>query len=98
MSTPKIAGPGSACTETYLVAGRFKNKEEAQNYASYLKTRFVRFLISLRKISQDAARGVYAFVPDLDYRHSWTDADLYKRYGISNAEITYIESIVKEMD
>lgn len=97
MSTPRIAGPGSACTETYLVAGRFNNKEEAQNYVSYLKTRFVRFLISLRKISQDAARGVYAFVPDLDYSHSWTDADLYKRYGISNAEITYIESIVKEM-
>ena len=98
MSTPRIAGPGSACTETYLVAGRFNNKEEAQNYVSYLKTRFVRFLISLRKISQDAARGVYAFVPDLDYSHSWTDADLYKRYGISNEEITYIESIVKEMD
>lgn len=98
MSTPRIAGPGSACTETYLVAGRFKSKEEAQNYVSYLKTRFVRFLISLRKISQDAARGVYAFVPDLDYSHPWTDADLYERYGISDEEISYIESIVKEMD
>ena len=98
MSTPRIAGPGSACTETYLVAGRFKSKKEAQNYVSYLKTRFVRFLISLRKISQDAARGVYAFVPDLDYGHPWTDADLYERYGISDEEITYIESIVKEMD
>lgn len=97
MSTPRIAGPGSACTETYLVAGRFKTKEEAQNYVSYLKTRFVRFLISLRKISQDAARGVYAFVPDLDYGHPWTDADLYERYGISSAEVSYIESIVKEM-
>lgn len=98
MSTPKIAGPGSACTETYLVAGRFSSQKEAQNYISYLKTRFVRFLISLRKISQDAARGVYAFVPDLDYSHPWTDADLYKRYEITDKEIAYIETIVKEME
>ncbi len=98
MSEPKIAEPGSACTETYLVAGRFGDEAEARNYVAYLKTRFVRFLISLRKISQDAARGVYAFVPDLDYNHPWTDDELYERYGINEGEIAYIESIVKEMD
>ena len=98
MSTPIIAAPGSACTETYLVAGRFSSEIEALNYVSYLKTRFVRFLVSLRKISQDAARGVYAFVPDLNYNQAWTDAELYKKYGLSNDEIAYIESIVKEMD
>lgn len=74
MSNPIIAPPGSACTETYLVAGRFATQQEAVYYASYLKTRFVRFLISLRKVTQDAARGVYSFVPDLPYDHSWTDS------------------------
>lgn len=98
LSKPVIAAPGSACTETYLVAGRFNNKAEASNYATYLKTRFVRFLISLRKVTQDAARGVYAFVPDLDYSHPWTESELYERYGINREEISYIESVVKEME
>lgn len=97
MSNPIIAAPGSACTETYLVAGRFDSREKAEYYVSYLKTRFVRFLISLRKVSQDAARGVYAFVPDLEYDHIWTDQELYARYGISDEEARYIESVVKEM-
>ena len=97
MSNPKIAAPGSACTETYLVAGRFKCKEEAEYYVSYLKTRFVRFLISLRKVSQDAARGVYAFVPDLQYDHEWSDAELFARYALTPSEVDFIESQVEEM-
>ncbi len=58
LSKPIIAGPGTACTETYLVAGRFSTEPEARAYAAYLRTRFVRFLVSLRKPSQDAAKGV----------------------------------------
>lgn len=98
LSNPIVAAPGSACTETYLIAGRFDNEGEANNYVSYLKTRFVRFLISLRKVAQNAARGVYAFVPDLTYDHPWTDAMLYDRYGITPDEVSYIESVVKEME
>ncbi|MFN3314763.1 MAG: Eco57I restriction-modification methylase domain-containing protein, partial [Hyphomonas sp.] len=55
LSRPIVAGPGTACTETYLVAGRFDTEAEAANYAQYLGTRFVRFLVSLRKSTQDAA-------------------------------------------
>lgn len=65
LSKPIIAEPGTACTETYLVAGLFDSEAEAKHYATYLRTRFVRFLVSLRKPTQDAARGVYGFVPDL---------------------------------
>jgi site-specific DNA-methyltransferase (adenine-specific) len=96
LSKPIIAGPGAACTETYLVAGRFATEEEATNYAGYLRTRFVRFLVSLRKSTQDAPKHVYSFVPDLPLDQEWTDAELYKRYGLSNDEITFIESQVAE--
>ena len=65
LSKPIIAEPGTACTETYLVAGHFETDLEATRYSKYLRTRFVRFLVSLRKPTQDAARGVYGFVPDL---------------------------------
>lgn len=98
LSKPIIAGPGTACTETYLVAGHFDNETEAANYAKYLSTRFVRFLISLRKPTQDAARGVYGFVPDLPLDQEWTDSKLYKRYGLIKDEVAFIESQVAEHD
>jgi predicted DNA-binding ribbon-helix-helix protein len=65
LSKPIIAEPGTACTESYLVAGLFDTEAEAKNYASYLRTRFARFLVSLRKSTQDAPKHVYAFIPDL---------------------------------
>lgn len=98
MSNPIIAGPDSACTGTYLVAGVFDSEEMAMNYVSYLKTRFVRFLISCRKQTQHASRGVYAFVPIVDWSHPWTDAQLYKRYGLSDEDVAFIEATVKPMD
>jgi site-specific DNA-methyltransferase (adenine-specific) len=96
LSKPIIAEPGTACTESYLVAGLFDTESKAKNYAKYLRTRFVRFLVSLRKPSQDAARGVYGFVPDLPLDQEWTDANLYKRYGLTEDEIAFIESQVAE--
>jgi site-specific DNA-methyltransferase (adenine-specific) len=97
LSNPIIAGPGEACTETYLVAGRFETEDAAVRYADYLRTRFVRFLISLRKITHNAARGVYAFVPDIPLGHGWADQKLYKRYNLTDQEISFIESTVKPM-
>lgn len=98
LSKPIIAGPGTACTETYLVAGRFHTEKEAARYAMYLRTRFVRFLVSLRKSTQDAPRNVYAFVPDVPLDRDWTDVLLYKRYGLTDDEIAFIESQVAEHD
>jgi len=98
LSKPIIAGPGTACTETYLVAGRFDREEEAAHYATYLRSRFVRFLVSLRKATQHATRDVYAFVPDLPLNLEWTDTKLYKRYGLLKEEIAFIESVVAEHD
>lgn len=94
LSKPIIAEPGTACTETYLVAGHFDNETAAGNYAKYLRTRFVRFLVSLRKATQHATRDVYTFVPDLPLDQEWTDAKLYKRYGLTEEEIAFIESQV----
>ncbi len=98
LSKPIIAEPGTACTETYLVAGHFDNEDEAKNYAQYLRTRFVRFLVSLRKPSQHANRDVYSFVPDLPRDEEWTDAKLYKKFGLNEAEIAFIESQVAAHD
>lgn len=97
LSRPIIAEPGEACSETYLIAGRFENKLEAERYAAYLRTRFVRFLVSLRKATQHATKDVYAFVPDVPLNCEWTDEKLYKRYGLTKDEIAFIESVVRPM-
>ena len=97
LSRPIIAEPGEACSETYLVAGRFESKLEAERFAAYLRTRFVRFLVSLRKATQHATKDVYAFVPDIPLDREWTDEKLYKRYGLTKDEIAFIESIVRPM-
>ena len=108
LSDPILAGPKTACTETYLVAGHFKKRSEAENLASYLRTRFVRFLVSLRKATQHATRDVYAFVPLQDFTSSsdidWSrpvseiDNQLYAKYGLTEAEQKFIESMIKPME
>jgi Eco57I restriction-modification methylase len=96
---PSIVGePGSVCTQTYLVAGPLGSQVEAESMASYLRTRFARFLVALRKISQDTPRGVYTYVPQQRWDRTWTDTELYEKYGISEEEQGYIESFIKPME
>ena len=78
------------------MAGRFTTETEASRYAGYLRTRLVRFLVSLRKSTQHATRDVYSFVPDIPLDREWTDALLYERYGLTPKEIAFIESQVAE--
>jgi site-specific DNA-methyltransferase (adenine-specific) len=96
LGEPVVAGPGTACTETYLVIGICVNEAEARNLAAYMRTRFVRFLVSLRKITQNITRDSYKFVPLLPMDRLWTDEDLYKRYGITSDQIAFIESLIEE--
>lgn len=94
LGAPKIAAPGEVCSETYNVAGRFDDRETALRCAVYLKTRFVRFLVSLRKAAQHASRDVYGFVPSVPLDRMWTDEELYSRYGLTAEEVAYIEDTV----
>ena len=93
LGPPIIGGPGSVCTQTYLVAGPLRSKVEAQSVESYLRTRLARFLVSLRKPAQHAFSGMYRLVPVQRWDRTWTDTDLYKKYRITKDEIAFINSI-----
>jgi len=97
-SKPTILEPGTACTETYLVINRFDSEKTAEMFAFYMRTRFVRFLISLRKNTQDLYSERFSFVPDLPMSQIWTDKILYEKYGITESEAVFIESIIRPMD
>ncbi len=94
---PIIAAPGTACTETYLVISRFKNEAQAKRFAGYLRTRLVRFLVSLRKNTQDIYNERFQFVPDLPMGSDVTDEVLYTKYGIARDEIAFIDSMIRPM-
>ncbi len=98
ISTPFVGEPGSISSETYLCIAPFDSKVQAENALSYLCCRLTRFLILLHKPSQDTTRKVYTFVPTQDWTKTWTDADLYARYGLTDAEIAFIEGIVRPME
>lgn len=98
ISTPFIGEPGSISSWTYMYIGSFNSKNEAESVLSYLTCRLTRFLILLHKPSQDTTRKAYKFVPTQDWTKPWTDADLYKKYGLTNEEIEFIEKIVRPMD
>jgi site-specific DNA-methyltransferase (adenine-specific) len=91
-------GKSEACTETYLVAGAFNTKKETDNYEKYLRTKFYRFCLRLRLISQDINREKFAWVPDLgNYANPVTDEELYEHFGLTQKEQEHINSTIKEI-
>jgi len=92
-----VLPPGMVCTETYLVIGHYSTEEEARNLLAYMKTRFFRFLMSLFMYSHGITRDTFAFIPVLDMTKPWTDEKLYKRYGLTEDEIAFIESKIRPM-
>jgi site-specific DNA-methyltransferase (adenine-specific) len=92
-----VVPPESVCTQTYLVAGPFKSQAQAKSVQSYLSTRFFRFLVSLRKITQHALRSTYSWVPQQSWDRSWTDKELYQKYGITKDEVAFINSMIRAM-
>jgi len=96
LGTPFIAEPPSVCTQTYLFA-YVETQEQALSVESYMKTKFFRFLVSLRKISQHATRSTYTWVPQQEWDQVWTDAALFEKYNISSDQQKYIETMIKEM-
>lgn len=108
ISAPVIQGKGIGHTETFLSIGIFDNIQEAQNAYKYIKSKFARALLGVLKTTQDITPDKWANVPmqdftdksDIDWSVSIANIDkqLYKKYGLSEEEITFIETNVKEME
>lgn len=95
---PILGKPGTCCTETYVTIGPFKTEAETKCVISYIQTKFFRFMVFLTKVSQMASAKVYQFVPVQDFSKQWTDEMLYKKYGLSEDEIAFIESMIRPME
>ena len=113
LGTPFYGEPNSVCSYTYLVIA-YEQKEhiftqkECFNIISYIKTCFFRYMVSIKKKTQDNPRDVFQFVPlqdftsssDIDWTQSVADIDrqLYRKYGLSDEEVAFIEKMIKPME
>ncbi len=103
---PYLAKPNEACTDSLIPIGKFDNEDEARNLQKYLRTKFLRFLVSIMKVSQNVYQNVYQFVPIIEFKNGydidWSksvkeiDTQLYDMYNLSKEEISYIENRVSE--
>jgi len=98
IATLDVLEPGFVCTFSYFIAGAFSDKVTAKNCRDYYATKFVRFLLLQCLSSINISRDRFAFVPLQDFSKSWTDEELYVKYGLSNEEIALIESMIKPME
>lgn len=98
LSRIEVMPPGSAATESYLIVGPFDSELEAASAASYLRTRFARFLISSILLTQNITRSMFEFVPLPTLDRLWTDQALYDRYQLKPEQVALIEEAIKEME
>ncbi|WP_455191948.1 Eco57I restriction-modification methylase domain-containing protein [Gemmiger sp.] len=102
-----LGEPQTACSDSLIPIGCFDNRIEAENLRKYMASKFLRYMVSILKMSQNVTQIVYRYVPlqnftsnsDINWSASIHDIDqqLYKKYGLSQQEIDFIESHVKEM-
>lgn len=95
LGKPFVGSPGSACTETYLVLGPFRDETECRHVIEYVSSRVFRFLVLLKKPSQHATSKVYSFVPQQDWSEPWDDKKLCQKYGITDKEYEFICTLVR---
>lgn len=97
LGKPWIAPPPSVCTGSFMFF-YLSSEAEALSLQSYFATKFFRFLVSLRKITQNAFRSTYTWVPVQSWDKAWTDKALFKKYKLTEQEIAYMDSVIKPMD
>lgn len=107
-SSPIITIPGVGVTDTFISIGTFNNLIEAENLLKYIKSKFLRALLGVKKATQHNPKDTWEFVPlqdfteksDIDWNKSIKEIDekLYEKYGLSREEIDFIESMIKPME
>lgn len=94
----RVLNPNEINSETYLLLSTFKTKEEANNFALFMRLKFPRFLLKQCLSSMNISKSSFVFVPFLDYKKLWTDELLFKHFGLSQDEALHISNIIRDFD
>ncbi len=93
----QVIEPNEVCTFSYYLIGNCRERSEAEHIYEYLTTKFVRFLLLQAVSSINLSKDKFQFVPTQDFSRTWTDEDLYEKYGLVKEEIDFIESMIRPM-
>ena len=93
----EVLPPRTACTESYIVVGSFESQADAQNFEGYLRTKFVRFLMSVLSFSQDITSKRFSFVPAFEDYKGMNDSALFKLFDLTTDDIEFIDKTIKDM-
>lgn len=94
----EVLPPPSVLTHSYLMVGPFPSEPMAARAAAYLRTKFVRYLVSLVALTQQISRGSFEYVPNIDLSSEWTDEKLYRHFDLSKLQIDRIEKQIKAIE
>ena len=97
LGKPLVGPSPSVCTQSFLFF-YVQSEEQAKSVQSYYTTKFFRFLVSLRKITQHATHSTYQWVPIQQWNKLWTDEDLFKKYKLTSEDVEYMDKMIKLMD
>ena len=93
----QVIEPNEVCTFSYYLIGNCREKTEAEHIYEYLTSKFARFLLLQAVSSINLSKEKFQFVPIQDFSRTWTDEDLYLKYGLTSEEIELIESMIRPM-
>lgn len=94
-----ILKPYEACSDLYTILGFANSYEEAKNFCSYVNTKLFRMLLLQRIGNIHITRPKFEYIPDQNYTAGEiTDEQLYERYNLSDEEINYIETNIKNLE
>lgn len=96
LSSLNILKPGEICNASYMVLPGIKTLEYAENFKTYLETKFVRFLVLQTLFGIGLTPDRFQFVPIQDFTKQWTDKELYTKYSLTEDEIKFIENIIAD--
>lgn len=97
LGKPEFGDINQICTETFLAIGPFDSKEQTNNVCEYMKTKFFRFMVGIRK-NKNMTQDTYSYAPLLDFSEKWSDFKLYNKYNLTQEDIDYIEYMIKSAE
>ena len=108
LSSPFVGEPGVGGTDTFISFGPLPDELSANALLKYIKSKFARLMLGIKKTTQNNARGVWELVPlqnfsedsDINWNRTIPEIDkqLYEKYGLTDDEIAFIEEKVRPME
>jgi site-specific DNA-methyltransferase (adenine-specific) len=89
------AEPSDVVTDSYIFL-TCDSESQSKSLITYLKTKFVKYLICLRKIDSSIKPSTFLWVPKVPLDREWTDEQLFEYFNLTEEEKNLISNYDKK--